>query len=127
MRHVTGCSAFTAAPYPVINIDMAFLEIEGVEQKIDLGDKSEYTLGRQDSASRSFPDIDLTEFRGAEAGVSRRHAKITRLGEDRYYVMDLSSTNFTVVNGEQLEPFEPKVLGDGDEILLGTLRMFFRA
>jgi pSer/pThr/pTyr-binding forkhead associated (FHA) protein len=105
---------------------MAFLEIEGVEQTIDLKDKAEYTLGRTDSASRSFPDIDLNPYQAADAGVSRRHAKITRLGEDRYYLMDLSSTNSTFVNGEQLEPFEPKVLADGDEILLGTMKMFFR-
>ncbi len=105
---------------------MACLEIEGVEQTIDLKGKTEHTLGRMDSASHSYPDIDLNPYNGADAGVSRRHAKITRLGEERYYVMDLSSTNYTFVNGEQLEPFEPKVLSDGDEILLGTLKLFFR-
>jgi pSer/pThr/pTyr-binding forkhead associated (FHA) protein len=105
---------------------MASLEIEGVEQAIDLQDKTEYTLGRTDAASHSHPDIDLNPFDASEAGVSRRHAKITRLGEDRYYMMDLSSTNSTFVNGEKLEPFEPRVLSDGDEILLGTFKMFFR-
>ena len=105
---------------------MAFLEVEGTEQKISLDDKAEYTLGRTDPASHSFPDIDLTPHNGVEAGVSRRHAKVTRLGEDRFYVMDLSSTNFTHINGEKLEAFEPKVLADGDEIFLGTLKLIFR-
>lgn len=105
---------------------MAFLEIEGVERPIDLEGKTEYTLGRIDTASHAYPDIDLTRYDAAEAGVSRRHAKITRLGEDRYYIMDLSSTNFTLVNGEKLEPFEPRVLAEGDEVLLGNLKLFFR-
>jgi pSer/pThr/pTyr-binding forkhead associated (FHA) protein len=104
---------------------MAFLQIEGTEQKIGLEDKSEFTVGRSDPASQSYPDLDLTPYDAAEAGVSRRHAKITRLGEDRFYIMDLSSTNFTLVNEEKLEPFEPKVLSDGDEIFLGTLKMTF--
>jgi pSer/pThr/pTyr-binding forkhead associated (FHA) protein len=105
---------------------MASLEIEGTEHKIGLDEKAEYTLGRIDPASHSFPDVDLTPYGGVEDGVSRRHAKVTRLGEDRYYVMDLSSTNFTHVNGEKLEAFEPKVLADGDEIFLGTLKLVFR-
>ena len=104
---------------------MAFLEVEGTEHKISLDDKAEYTLGRIDPASHSFPDIDLSPYAGVEAGVSRRHAKVTRLGEDRFYIMDLSSTNFTHVNGEKLEAFEPKVLSDGDEIFLGTLKLIF--
>lgn len=102
------------------------MEIEGTEHKIGLDEKAEYTLGRIDPASHSFPDVDLTPYGGVEDGVSRRHAKVTRLGEDRYYVMDLSSTNFTHVNGEKLEAFEPKVLADGDEIFLGTLKLVFR-
>ena len=104
---------------------MAFLEVEGTEHKIGLDDKAEYTLGRIDPASHSFPDIDLTPYAGIEAGVSRRHAKVTRLGEDRFYIMDLSSTNFTHINGEKLEAFEPKILSDGDEIFLGTLKLIF--
>ena len=101
------------------------LEVEGTEHRISLDDKAEYTLGGIDPATHSFPDVDLTPYGGVEAGVSRRHAKVTRLGEDRYYVMDLSSTNFTHINGEKLEAFEPKVLADGDEIFLGTLKLIF--
>lgn len=104
---------------------MAFLEFEGSEQGVGLDDKAEYTLGRLDAASRSFPDIDLSPYDAMDAGVSRRHAKITRVGEDRFYIMDLSSTNYTHVNGERLEPFEPRVLNDGDEIFMGTLKMLF--
>ena len=104
---------------------MASLEVEDTQQTIDLGDKAECTLGRLDEASRSYPDIDLNPYNAVEAGVSRRHAKITRVGDDRFYIMDLSSTNYTHVNGEKLEPFEPKVLDEGDEVHLGTLKLIF--
>lgn len=106
---------------------MATLEIEGASEPLSLDEKAEYTLGRVDPASHSFPDIDLTPYGGVDAGVSRRHAKITRLGGDRYYIMDLSSTNFTHVNGERLAAFEPRPLADGDEIFLGTLKAVFHA
>ena len=101
------------------------MEIEGSGHKISLEGKAEHTLGRTDPATHSLPDVDLTPSGGVEMGVSRRHAKVTRLGEDRYYIMDLSSTNFTHVNGERLEAFEPKVLSDGDEIFLGTMKLVF--
>jgi pSer/pThr/pTyr-binding forkhead associated (FHA) protein len=104
---------------------MAFLEIEGSEEHIGLDEKAEYTLGRVDPGSHSFPDIDMSPFGAVEAGISRRHAKVTRLGDDRYYIMDLSSTNYTHVNSEKLEAFEPRVLAEGDEIFLGTLKMIF--
>jgi len=104
---------------------MAYLEIEGSGHKIDLDDKAEHTMGRTDPATHSLPDVDLTPFGGLDMGISRRHAKVTRLGEDRYYIMDLSSTNFTHVNSERLEAFEPKVLAEGDEIFLGTMKLVF--
>ena len=106
---------------------MAYLWIEDAGHKVVLDDKAEYTLGRIDTTVHSRPDIDLTPYGGVEAGVSRRHAKVTRLGEDRYYIMDLCSTNFTLVNGEKLDAFEPKMLSDGDEFFLGTLKFAFHA
>ncbi len=104
---------------------MASLEVEGSNKAISLESKAEYSVGRTDAASRSYPDIDLNPYNALDAGVSRRHAKITRLGENRYFIMDLSSTNFTHVNGERLEPFEPRILCDGDEIHLGSMKLVF--
>lgn len=106
---------------------MARLELEGADKTFDLEDKSEYTVGRADPATHSFPDIDLTPYGAVDAGVSRRHAKITRLGGGRYYIMDLASTNYTHVSGERLEAFEPRPLSDGDEIHMGTMKLVFRA
>ena len=56
-----------------------------------------------------------SDFRLPDTGVSRQHAEITWDGQDAVLV-DLHSTNGTIVNGE---PIENWLLADGDEISLG--------
>ena len=56
--------------------------------------------------------------------VSRRHARIVIAG-GRATLHDLDSKNGTFVRGQRIE--EAVVLGDGDEIRLGRIRMKFRA
>jgi hypothetical protein len=65
-------------------------------------------------------DCDL---RLADPGASRRHAELRRDG-DRVTVIDLRSTNGTVVNGETIERAE---LHDGDELVIGETALVFRA
>lgn len=67
--------------------------------------------------------------RGAEAdlrvhdtGVSRAHAELRVEGE-QIRVVDLGSTNGTLVNGR---PVDAAVLGDGDRIEVGATPMVFR-
>jgi len=49
--------------------------------------------------------------------VSRKHAKLSRLGEGRYELRDLSSTNGTFVNGARLT--SPRELSIGDRVTIG--------
>lgn len=77
-------------------------------------------LGRLDPAGGIFPEVDLTQDNGYMAGVSRRHARIIRRGDD-FFLEDLESINGTFLNRKRvpantLVPFE-----DGDEIRLGNL------
>lgn len=85
-------------------------------------------LGRANTRSPRRPDIDLTAYRAFEKGVSCLHASIAR--NDQYLMIaDLGSTNGTCVNGQRLNPHEPRMLRDGDEIRLGNLflRVYFAA
>jgi len=82
----------------------------------------EISLGRLDAASATFPDIDLTPDGGLEKGVSRRHAKITRKG-DELFLEDLGSVNGTFLNGKRLTPYLPHALNDKDEIRLSRITM----
>ena len=72
-------------------------------------DRSEVLIGRL--SPLSAPDLDL----GADAAISRKHARI-RVENGQYFVEDLKSTNGTIVNGD---PIERAVLLPGAVILIG--------
>lgn len=101
----------------------AYLVVVSTGDKISLVNP-ETIIGREDPISNIFPDIDTTPFGGLEGGVSRKHAKITQ-EDDQYHIEDLSSTNYTLVNKEKLEPATPRKLAAGDEIRLGRVALLF--
>jgi pSer/pThr/pTyr-binding forkhead associated (FHA) protein len=106
---------------------MAMLHLERSGKDLPLEGKAEFVLGRRDESTGSRPDIDLTTHGGAEAGVSRRHARIILLGGGLCYLADLGSTNGTLLNGRALEPLRYVRLGDGDRLELGELVVTFRS
>ncbi len=105
--------------------EQPFLVIAASGVEIPLPQGTEVLVGREDPYSNVFPDVDLSPHDGEEAGVSRRHFKLT-LAEGRYAIQDLGSTNYTWVNQRRLEPDTPNRLSDGDEIRAGRLKMIFR-
>lgn len=76
---------------------------EGVERPLD----RELTIGRD-------PGADLTLD---DAGVSRRHARLSLADGDGPVIEDLGSSNGTFVNGERVGG--KRRLADGDEIRIG--------
>lgn len=82
-----------------------------------LGNKTT-VLGRNDSKSGIFVDVDLKPFVSDPKIVSRRHAQIDQEG-DRFYLTDLVSTNGTKLNGQRVAPKEKNSLWDGDTIEIG--------
>lgn len=57
-------------------------------------------------------------------GISRRHARIDRLETGYHELVDLSSTNGTLVAGR---PLQRMVLLDGDRFVVGDTRFTFRS
>lgn len=88
-------------------------------------EQDNYVIGRLDPASGSYPDVDLVPFGGEEGGVSRRHAQITRNG-DQFVIEDLNSVNYTFVNKQKIPVGSTRALADGDEIRLGRVLMRFK-
>lgn len=84
-----------------------------------------YVIGRVDPASGSYPDVDLVPFGGEEGGVSRRHAQITRAG-NQFFIEDLNSVNYTFLNKQKVPVGEVHPLQDGDEIRLGRVLLRFK-
>lgn len=68
--------------------------------------RDQHTLGREAPSDIVIP----------AAGVSRRHARIDRQG-DQYLLQDLGSTNGTFVNGQRV--YAGQILNPGDVIALG--------
>jgi FHA domain len=65
-------------------------------------------------------DIDLTPYKAAELGVSRRHIRIDRL-RDTLQVTDLGSSNGTFLNREKLTVDVPRRLRNRAVLQLGNL------
>lgn len=113
------------APPPVA-VPVAALVIAetGTELPLDFS-KGEVLIGRADPVSRVFPDVDLTPHGGYEAGVSRKHCRIIKQG-DQFFLEDLQSTNGTKLNGRFIPPNQPQLLNDGDVLELGAFKVTFK-
>ncbi|NTX01086.1 GGDEF domain-containing protein [Myxococcus sp. CA051A] len=70
-------------------------------------DRSEVVLGRSSEA----------QFQVEDDGISRKHAKVVALGDGRFQVVDLASTNGTYLNGLKVNAAP---LYDGDKIQIGS-------
>jgi pSer/pThr/pTyr-binding forkhead associated (FHA) protein len=81
-------------------------------------------VGRSDPQSNSYPDVDLGPYGGLDLGVSRRHFRLTRNG-DQFYIEDLGSVNGTVINGQRIQAHALQPLRPGDRVLLGKMELVF--
>lgn len=96
------------------------IHIRDASEPIVLAPAKRTLVGRYDTSSSQRPDVDLTPYGALEKGVSRIHAAIER-SEDTLTVVDMGSSNGTLLNGQKLVPDQPRVLRDGDEIRFGKL------
>ncbi len=85
----------------------------------------EIIAGRTDPVDGVFPDIDLTPH-DTLTGVSRRHAALHEQG-GQWFIRDLNSTNYTVVNRQRLQAGQDFLIESGDEIRFGRLVAVFQA
>lgn len=105
--------------------DLTFV-IPSSRRRFTLKLDKEIRVGRADPKSEIVPELDLSEDDGVEMGVSRFHATI-RASNDHVVLIDLESTNGTVLNSYRLMAKQPYPLQSGDEIRFGDLliHLFF--
>jgi len=97
-----------------------FFLITGSGRRIAVPGREQMIVGRADSRSGLRPDIDLSQENAQQCGVSRRHCRLSwRTGQ--WFVEDLMSTNYTLVNGTRLHSHTPTPISVGDELRLGKL------
>ncbi len=103
------------------------LEVMDSPDELVVDPRRETVIGRRDPATGIAPDIDLTAFSGYKLGVSRKHA-VLRVRSRRLEIVDLGSSNGTIVNGVRILSHEPQPLHDGDQLSIGklTIRVHFQ-
>lgn len=89
---------------------------------LSLVGRDNYTLGRSIEGQAVIPDVDLNKYEAYDAGISRMHAEL-RIAEDGLYVIDLESSNGTIINGKRLSAQEAEPIQHGDIMQLGRLRI----
>lgn len=99
------------------------LQILDSDRVVTLTGKKEYILGRTSEQQEVIPDVDLSEHRAFDLGVSRLHALIRMEADNSIVLMDLGSSNGTWLNSEKLVPHHPEKLGSGDIVTLGKLKI----
>lgn len=87
--------------------------------------RSASIIGHTGSPLDEMPDLDLKCYGTAVNGISRRHAVLLP-DKDAVYLIDLSSTNGTWVNGRFLVPGNKHLLQREDVIEFGHLKMIVR-
>ncbi len=101
-----------------------YLHIHGDNQSVllHLREGGNYTIGRRDPHNEYYPDVDLTDYQGAERGISRRHAELTYV-EDMLRIIDLASANYTYLNDMRLVEYQPRIVRDNDSLRFGHLKV----
>jgi pSer/pThr/pTyr-binding forkhead associated (FHA) protein len=99
-----------------------FLIIYELIEHVLLAEKLSVVIGRADMKTGFQPDVDLTRYGAQKHGVSRAHARLHRHGA-HFFIADLCSDNGTFIEGKRLTPDVPYVLGSGEELALGCLKV----
>jgi pSer/pThr/pTyr-binding forkhead associated (FHA) protein len=105
---------------PAVETKRLTFVIPSSGRRLTLDLDNEIRVGRLDPVKDIRPELDLTEDNGAEHGVSRLHATIQSSNRGLVLV-DLGSTNGTLLNNYRLPPDLPYPLHNGDEIRFGRL------
>lgn len=98
------------------------LRVIATGELLSLVGRDNYTLGRSIEGQAIIPDVDLDKYEAYDAGISRMHAEL-RMTTDGIFVIDLDSSNGTIVNGKRIAAQEPEPLQHGDIMQLGRLRI----
>jgi CRP-like cAMP-binding protein len=81
-------------------------------------------IGRADPGAGSSADVDLSEL-DSQRSVSRRHARLYRIGETEYLMEEIGVVNGTFVNNVKLTTGVPMPVRHGDLVGFGLVILTF--
>ena len=118
-------SGLAIAPHPfqrtIPESGLAFFFLEDA-LPFEICTEDEFLLGRKVDDAPEYM-VDLAIYDGFGHGVSRRHARIRRVGGE-YEIIDLESTNGTWVDEYRIPPNKPYPLKSGAVVRLGRMRLY---
>jgi hypothetical protein len=112
-KHLLSNSVIGERAHMVLHLGEAEVSVT-----LEKGDR--LILGRKDSDTAPFVDVDFNAYFARERGVSRAHAALYLI-QNSVSIVDLGSSNGTFLNGKTLAPHQPRVIRDEDEVRLGKL------
>jgi len=97
------------------------LKIRGIPENIHITNGRPILIGRFVKERKQKIDVDLTPYGAMKYGVSRLHARFELDDQQRLYIVDLGSTNGTMLAGRRLKPNVRALVLHGHKIAFGTL------
>jgi hypothetical protein len=94
--------------------------IPSSRRRLELKLIDQIRVGRADEPLNELLELNLAADDGADLGVSRSHALIQPASEG-LVIIDLKSTNGTLLNNSPLSPKIPYPIKNGDELRFGDL------
>ena len=109
-------------PLPLFTLEISptALSFQFHDTRHILMPEPEIYLGREFAEGFSHAHLDLQAFNGWMYGISRIHARLELDPLGRYHIVDLGSTNGTLLNNELLTAFQQYPLKNDDLIALSN-------
>jgi CRP-like cAMP-binding protein len=120
-----------SSPVPVrwsseapLDADLCQLVASDGATRFALNRDGDTVVGRADPATQTVPDADLTPL-DSKYSVSRRHARLYRIGSTVYVMEELGAAHGTFVNDKRLETGVPAPIHSGDVLKIGLVTLTF--
>lgn len=100
-------------------------EVIGSARILTIDIDQDVVIGRSDSTDNFSAGLDLTDYGAYQLGLSRKHARLRRSGQ-QLELEDLGSRNGTYINEQRLNAHVPYVVRNGDMVRFGNMRVNLR-
>jgi hypothetical protein len=112
-----------AVPFADLRVELCMLLSEDRETHFPLRE-GDTIIGRDDPIAGSIADVDLAAV-DPKRSVSRRHARVYRIGDTDYVMEEIGVVNGTFVNDTRLATGIPVALSHGDLVRFGLVTLTF--
>jgi Cyclic nucleotide-binding domain/FHA domain len=118
-----GVGRLAVEPFADSRVELCMLLSEDRETQFPIRE-GDTIIGRDDPVAGSTADVDLAAL-DPKRSVSRRHARVYRIGDTDYLMEEIGVVNGTFVNDTRLATGIPVALCHGDLVRFGLVTLIF--